>query len=76
MVGQNLHGRQSEARAEHDLEINVKAERKIEAILLHLEHQNKLRFFRKKVEPRIKGRNRSSRDGIRKQSIEFLPYLV
>lgn len=40
MVGQNLQGRHSELRAENDLEINVKAEREIEAILQHLEYQN------------------------------------
>jgi uncharacterized membrane protein len=42
MIGQNLQGRHSEARAESDFEVNVKAEREIEAILLHLEHQNEL----------------------------------
>lgn len=42
MIGQNLQGRHSEARAESDFEINVKAEREIEAILLHLENQNEL----------------------------------
>jgi uncharacterized membrane protein len=40
MVGQNIIGRHAEARAEHDLEINVKAEQEIEVILHHLEHQN------------------------------------
>ncbi|MEI6480197.1 MAG: DUF1003 domain-containing protein [bacterium] len=40
MVGQNLQGRHSEARAEADFEVNTKAEREIEAILLHLENQN------------------------------------
>lgn len=40
MVGQNLLGRHAEARAEHDLEINIKAEQEIEVILHHLEHQN------------------------------------
>ncbi len=39
MVGQNLQGRHAEARAESDFEVNVKAEREIEAILLHLEGQ-------------------------------------
>jgi uncharacterized membrane protein len=33
MVGQNVLGAQSEARAEHDLEVNVRAEREIEVIL-------------------------------------------
>jgi uncharacterized membrane protein len=40
MVGQNIQGRQSEARAEHDLEVNIKAEAEIETILLHLARQN------------------------------------
>jgi uncharacterized membrane protein len=39
MVGQNLQSRHSEARAESDYEVNVKAEREIEAILLQLEKQ-------------------------------------
>jgi len=42
MIGQNLQGRHSESRAESDFEVNVKAEREIEAILLHLENQNEL----------------------------------
>ncbi len=42
MIGQNLQGRHSEARAEADFEINTKAEREIETILMHLEHQNEL----------------------------------
>jgi uncharacterized membrane protein len=40
MVGQNIQGDHAEARAEHDLEVNVKAEREIEVILEHLEYQN------------------------------------
>ena len=40
MVGQNIQGRQAEARAEHDLEVNVKAEQEIEVILHHLERKN------------------------------------
>jgi uncharacterized membrane protein len=40
MIGQNLQGRHSEARAESDFEVNVKAEKEIETILLHLEQQN------------------------------------
>jgi len=40
MVGQNLQGRHAEARAESDLEINIKAEQEIEVILRHLEYQN------------------------------------
>jgi len=42
MVGQNLQGRHAEARAETDFDVNVKAEREIENILLHLEYQNKI----------------------------------
>ena len=42
MVGQNLQGRHAEARTEADFEINIKAEREIEAILQHLENQNEL----------------------------------
>jgi len=40
MVGQNLQGMHSEARAQHDLEVNVKAEQEIEVIHQHLEYQN------------------------------------
>jgi uncharacterized membrane protein len=42
MVGQNLQGQQSEARAEHDLDVNVKAEQEIELILQRLERQNEM----------------------------------
>lgn len=42
MIGQNLQGRHSEARAEADFEINTKAELEIETILRHLENQNEL----------------------------------
>ena len=42
MIGQNLQGSHAEVRAESDYEVNVKAEREIEAILLHLERQNDL----------------------------------
>jgi len=42
MIGQNLQGRHAEIRAESDCEVNVKAEREIEAILLHLEQQKEL----------------------------------
>ncbi len=42
MIGQNLQGRHAEARAEADFEVNTKAEREIEAVLQHLEHQNEL----------------------------------
>lgn len=39
MVGQNLQGRHSELRAEADFEVNQRAEKEIQVILLHLEHQ-------------------------------------
>ncbi|MBA3811616.1 MAG: DUF1003 domain-containing protein [Caulobacteraceae bacterium] len=42
MVGQNIQGAHAEARAEHDLDVNIKAEQEIEVILTHLEHQNTL----------------------------------
>lgn len=42
LVGQNLQGRHSELRAQHDYETNVKAEKEIEAILLHLEKQDEM----------------------------------
>jgi len=41
MVGQNLQGRYSEMRAEADFEVNIKAEKEIEAIIEYLEHQHK-----------------------------------
>ncbi len=42
LIGQNLQGEYSEARAEADFEVNTRAELEIETILLHLENQNKL----------------------------------
>jgi len=42
MIGQNLQGEHSEVRAQADFEVNTKAEREIEAILMHLENQNKI----------------------------------
>lgn len=42
MVGQNVQGCHAELRAEHDLEVNVKAEQEIEVILHHLEYQNSM----------------------------------
>jgi uncharacterized membrane protein len=40
MLGQNIQGRHAERRAQHDLEVNVRAEEEIEVILNHLEYQN------------------------------------
>lgn len=40
LIGQNLQGKHDEIRAQSDFEVNVKAEREIETILLHLENQN------------------------------------
>jgi uncharacterized membrane protein len=42
LVGQNLQGRHAELRAQHDYETNIKAEKEIEAILLHLEKQDEI----------------------------------
>jgi uncharacterized membrane protein len=42
MIGQNLHGKHAEARADADFEVNTRAEREIETILQHLENQNEL----------------------------------
>lgn len=42
LIGQNLQGRHSEARAEADFEVNTKAEQEIETILIHLENQNEV----------------------------------
>ena len=42
LIGQNLQEKYNSARAEVDFEVNVKAEKEIETILLHLEEQNKL----------------------------------
>ena len=40
MVGQNVQSQHSDLRAQSDLDVNVKAEEEIEAILKHLELQN------------------------------------
>ena len=42
MVGQNIQGKHSEARAKHDLAINVKAEKEIQDVLNYLVEQNKM----------------------------------
>src|SRR5450631_1853726 len=42
MVGQNVQGRHSDIRADHDLDVNVKAEKEIEVVLQHLEYQNSI----------------------------------
>ena len=42
MIGQNLQGRHAEKRAESDFEVNVRAEKEIEVILMHLVQQNEL----------------------------------
>ncbi len=42
MVGQNVQGMHSELRAEHDLEVNIRAEEEIAEVLRHLEYQNAL----------------------------------
>ncbi|HEY3332598.1 MAG TPA: DUF1003 domain-containing protein [Capsulimonadaceae bacterium] len=42
MVGQNLQGRHTEIRAELDFETNLKAEKEVEVILRHIEHNSEL----------------------------------
>jgi len=42
MVGQNIQGKHADARAENDLDVNIKAEQEIEVVLHHLEYQNTL----------------------------------
>lgn len=42
MVGQNIQSKHAELRAEHEFETDQKTEKEIEAILLHLENQQKL----------------------------------
>lgn len=42
MIGQNLQGKHDEARAEADYDVNSKAEREIETIIMHLENQNEM----------------------------------
>ena len=42
MIGQNFQGRHAEQRAESDFDVNVRAEKEIEVILMHLEQQNEL----------------------------------
>ncbi len=42
LIGQNLQSRHSETRSEIDFEVNLKAEKEIEAVLVHLDHQNQL----------------------------------
>ncbi len=42
LIGQNIQGKHAELRSEHDFETDKKAEKEIEAILVHLENQQKL----------------------------------
>lgn len=42
MVGQNIQSKHAELRSEHDYQTDKKAEKEIEAILLHLENQQKI----------------------------------
>lgn len=58
IVGQNLQGRHAEIRAEHDYETNVKAEKEIEAILLHLEKQDEMMLDILKRIERIEGKKK------------------
>ena len=58
MIGQNLQGRHAEKRAESDFEVNVKAEKEIETILLHLERQNDLML---KILDKLENESRAER---------------
>lgn len=42
MIGQNIQGKHSQIRAEHDFATDKKAEKEIQTILLHLEKQDAL----------------------------------
>ena len=42
MIGQNIIGREVEANAANDLEVNIKAERETDVLLRHLEYQNSM----------------------------------
>ena len=42
MIGQNLQSKHAQKRAENDYEINMRAEREIEAIIQHLERQDEM----------------------------------
>jgi uncharacterized membrane protein len=42
LVSQNLQGRHAELRAQSDYEVNLRAEREVDAVLQHLEYQNAL----------------------------------
>lgn len=42
MVGQNIQARHSELRTEHEYQVNLKAEKALEIVLLHLENQQKV----------------------------------
>ncbi len=51
LIGQNIQGKHAELRSEHDFETDKKAEKEIEAILVHLENQQKLMLeILKKIE--------------------------
>ncbi len=55
MVGQNVQSRHSELRSEHEYQVNVKSEKEIETMLMHLENQQKLLL---KVLEKIENLNR------------------
>jgi uncharacterized membrane protein len=42
MIGQNLQGKHAEIRAEAEFEVNINTAKEIEAVVQHLEIQNKL----------------------------------
>ncbi len=56
MIGQNLQGRHAEKRAESDYEVNIRAEKEIQVILMNLSHQNELL---EKILERVEGQKNS-----------------
>jgi len=53
LMGQNLMKRHDEARAEADFKVNIKTEREIETILMHLENQNEMLLELMKQKKRV-----------------------
>lgn len=53
MVGQNLMNKHDEARAEADFDLNLRTEKEIETILMHLENQNEMLLELMKQKKRV-----------------------
>ena len=66
LIGQNFQSKHTDIRAEIDFEVNLKAEREIEAILLHLEQQQRqierlMEILEKRKSPNKKIQNKTAR---------------